>query len=83
MRIRLLELLTQFSNFITLNLCKGLNLKRHTICAQKGQFQYFTSQSLRAVRVLFSPMASRWGLVVAKSLSGLYHRNCKVHEVFT
>ena len=42
--------------------------------------QVFTSQPLRAVRVLFSPMVSGWmgGWAAGKSLSGLYLRNCKV-----
>ena len=41
---------------------------------------FFTPHPLRAVGVLFSPMVSRWagGRAAGKSLSGLYHRNCKV-----
>ena len=44
----------------------------------------FSPQPLRAVRILFSPMVSRWiggwarGQVAGKSLFRLYLRNCKV-----
>ena len=44
----------------------------------------FTPQCLKAVRVLFSPMMSRWmGGLVGKSLSRLYLRNCKVEKIDT
>ena len=43
---------------------------------------FITPQPLRAVEVLFSPMAPGWA-VRGKSLSGQYLRNCKVQEVDT